>query len=67
MKPTSAALLLLLLCLAPSQARALDRPNWMDNPGIVMAGNWEEPSFRARRLGNPDFTLPPDKIAAYQR
>ena len=48
-------------------ALALDRPQWMDSPGIVMAGNWEEPTFRARRMGRLDYTLPPDKIEAYQR
>ncbi|MBM3888883.1 MAG: hypothetical protein FJ388_07115 [Verrucomicrobia bacterium] len=50
-----------------SDASALDRPKWMDEPGIVMAGNWEEPSFRARRMGRLDFTLPPDKLADYAR
>jgi hypothetical protein len=55
------------LSLASVPTRALDRPRWMDHPGGVMAGNWEEPSFRARRLGNLDFTLPPEKAAAYQR
>jgi hypothetical protein len=67
MKRTSAALLFSLLSLAPLPARALDRPGWMDNPGIVMAGNWEEPSFRARRFGQTNFMLPPEKVAAYQR
>ena len=67
MKRTSAALLLFLLGLTSVQTRALDRPRWMDHPGIVMAGNWEEPSFRARRMGQTNFTLPPEKLAAYQR
>ena len=40
-----------LLCAAAWAAMqipalALDRPEWMDRPGIVMAGSWEEPSFR---------------------
>ena len=48
-------------------ALALDRPEWMDQPGIVMAGNWEEPSFRARRMGRTDYTLPPEKLAEYAR
>lgn len=39
----------------------------MDEPGIVMAGNWEEPSFRARKMGRLDFTLPPERLAAYAR
>jgi len=67
MKHTAATVSLLLLCLAPTQTRALDRPRWMDEPGIVMAGNWEEPSFRARRAGRMDFSLPPEKLVAYQR
>ena len=67
MKLTSAAVPLFLLCLVPAQTPALDRPQWMDHPGIVMAGNWEEPTFRARRAGRMDFTLPPDKLAPYQR
>ena len=67
MKPTSATLLLLLLCLTPVTTSALDRPRWMDEPGIVMAGNWEEPSFRARRMGQTNFMLPPERLAAYRR
>jgi hypothetical protein len=67
MKLTSTAVLLFLLSLAPVKTPALDRPRWMDEPGIVMAGDWEEPTFRARRSGRMDFTLPPDKLAAYQR
>jgi hypothetical protein len=67
MKQMPAALLIFLLCLASAPTRALDRPRWMDDPGIVMAGNWEEPSFRARRMGQTNFMLPPEKLAAYQR
>lgn len=52
-------------CLA--QAPSLDRPQWMDQPGIVMAGNWEEPTFRARAMGRTDYTLPPEKLADYAR
>jgi hypothetical protein len=48
-------------------APALDRPEWMDQPGIVMAGSWEEPSFRARRMGRTDYTLPADLQAQYAR
>jgi hypothetical protein len=67
MKRTFAALFLSLLSLAPLPTHALDRPRWMDEPGIVMAGNWEEPSFRARRMGQTNFMLPPEKLAAYRR
>jgi len=48
-------------------AWTLDRPAWMDEPGIVMAGNWEEPTFRARRMGRLDFTLPPERLEGYER
>ena len=67
MKPLPTTVILLLFCLPPPLARALDRPRWMDTLGIVMAGNWEEPSFRARRLGQTNFMLPPEKLAAYRR
>ena len=61
-----------LLCAAAWAAMhaaslALDRPAWMDQPGIVMAGSWEEPSFRARRMGRTDYTLPADLQAQYAR
>ncbi len=61
-----------LLCAAAWAAMqipapALDRPEWMDQPGIVMAGSWEEPSFRARRMGRTDYTLPADLRAQYAR
>jgi hypothetical protein len=61
-----------LLCAAvwvamPIPAPAVDRPEWMDRPGIVMAGSWEEPSFRARRMGRTDYTLPADLQAQYAR
>ena len=67
MKLTTAAVSLLLLCLAPARTQALDRPRWMDEPGIVMAGSWEAPSYRARGAGRMDFNLSPEKLAAYQR
>jgi hypothetical protein len=39
----------------------------MDQPGIVMAGSWEAPAYRGRGAGRMDFTLPPEKVPAYQR
>ena len=61
-----------LFCVAAlvalnARSLAVDRPEWMDQPGIVMAGSWEEPSFRARRMGRTDYTLPPEKQAEYAR
>jgi len=62
------ACLLGVLCAAvAASAAAVDRPKWMDEPGIVMAGNWEEPTFRARRMGRLDYTLPPEKLQQYAR
>jgi hypothetical protein len=67
MQPRFTILAFLLLSLGALPTPALDRPGWMDNPGIVMAGSWEAPSYRGRGAGRMDFTLPPDKVAAYQR
>jgi len=66
-KLTSTAVWVLLFSLAHLESPALDRPRWMDHPGIVMAGDWEEPTFRGRRAGRLDFSLPPDKVAGYQQ
>jgi hypothetical protein len=67
MKRTALFVLLLVLALALIRTHALDRPRWMDEPGIVMAGSWEAPAYRGRGAGRMDFTLPPEKMAAYQR
>jgi hypothetical protein len=67
MKALRTVLLIGVLSLAHVQTRALDRPAWMDNPGIVMAGSWEAPCYRGRGAGRMDFTLPPEKVAAYER
>jgi hypothetical protein len=48
MKLTSAAVILFVVSLTSIQSPALDRPSWMDKPGIVMAGSWEAPCYRAR-------------------
>jgi hypothetical protein len=60
-------LIVLLGAAGLARGEGLSRPDWMDEPGLVMAGNWEEPSFRARRMGRLDYTLPPDKIEQYNR
>ena len=59
--------MLFVVSLTPVQTPALDRPNWMDKPGIVMAGSWEAPCYRGRGAGRMDFTLPPETLADYQR
>lgn len=60
-------LFILILCLSSILATAAERPRWMDEEGIVMAGNWEEPAFRARRVGYTDFKMPPEWIPGYER
>jgi len=67
MAPRLAGTAVFLLSAGLAQTRVLDRPRWMDEPGIVMAGNCEEPSFRARRMGRLDYTLPPEKVVGYER
>ena len=61
-----------ILCLLPwlavsADAATLDRPEWMDRPGIVMAGSWEPVCARARGMGRLDYRLPPEKLADYAR
>ncbi len=67
MKLTSAAVILFVVTLTPIPTPALDRPSWMDKPGIVMAGSWEAPCYRGRGAGRMDFTLPPERLAEYER
>jgi formylglycine-generating enzyme required for sulfatase activity len=50
------------LTLPPDQ-----RPAWLAEQGIVMAGSWEPLSFRVRRDGAPDYTPTPEQSAAYLR
>jgi hypothetical protein len=63
----AAGLSVILILVCSATATAIERPKWMDEPGIVMAGSWEEPSFRARCLGRLDYQLPPDKEQLYAR
>lgn len=51
-----------VLTLAPDQ-----RPAWLAQDGIVMAGSWEPLFFRVRRDGAADYTPTAEQIAAYQR
>lgn len=64
---TPLAALALICAIDQPQVRGVDRPQWMDKPGIVMAGSWEAPAYRGRGAGRMDFTLPPEKVPAYER
>jgi hypothetical protein len=44
-----------------------ERPAWLADQGIVMAGSWEPLSFRVRRDGAPGYTPTPEQRAAYLR
>lgn len=61
-KPSIVALFLAVMSVA-----AAERPQWMDQEGIVMAGSWEAPAFLARRAGYSDFKMPPEWLPGYKR
>ncbi len=50
------------LTLPPAQ-----RPAWLQNEGMVMAGDWEPLLFRVRRDGGRGYAPSPDQLAAYAR
>ena len=66
-----ATLLLVFLSLVGSSASEpltlpLDqRPSWVEEDGIVMAGSWEPLLFRVRRDGSPGYTPTPEQKEAY--
>jgi len=64
MKRVITALLFLFFFSIPSFAT--ERPHWMDEEGIVMAGSWEAPAFRARRAGYKNFKMPPEWFPGYK-
>ncbi len=43
------------------------RPNWLEQDGIVMAGSWEPLLFRVRRDGSEGYNPTPEQHAAYLR
>ena len=57
----------LFVVLLGGFTHAAERPSWMDEQGIIMAGSWEEPSFRARRAGYADFKMPAEWLPGYKR
>ena len=66
--------LLLLLCgllpLAGADTLTLpldQRPAWVAQDGIVMAGSWEPLMFRVRRDGGSGYEPTPEQRAAYER
>jgi hypothetical protein len=50
------------LTLPPEQ-----RPDWLREDGIVMAGSWEPLLFRVRRDGSPGYAPTPEQREAYGR
>ncbi|HOZ48033.1 MAG TPA: hypothetical protein PLO37_24210 [Candidatus Hydrogenedentes bacterium] len=44
-----------------------ERPEWVRQDGIVMAGSWEPLLFRVRRDGSDGYTPTPEQRAAYER
>ena len=67
------ALLVLTCCLAgiaqaePVRLPPEQRPEWLRQEGIVMAGSWEPLLYRVRRDGNPGYTPTAAQRAAYVR
>lgn len=64
--------LTVLCCLLPALASAqtlpvAQRPAWLAEEGIVMAGSWEPLLFRVRRDGGSDYTPSPQQREAYVR
>jgi hypothetical protein len=75
LRRTATALTVIFLVLVfawPASAEPLtlplnQRPNWLRQDGIVMAGSWEPLSFRVRRDGSSGFTPTEEQQAAYLR
>ena len=63
-------LVLCLTCLVWAEPLTLplaQRPDWLEQDGIVMAGSWEPLLFRVRRDGSDGYTPTPEQRAAYAR
>ncbi len=66
------AAILFLCCSGMARAESLtlptdQRPGWLRQDGIVMAGSWEPLLFRVRRDGGSDYTPTAEQQAAYRR
>lgn len=70
-KRIAALILALALITAPGMAantqRGAERPLWMDDETLVVAGSWHTLAHRARLLDRMDFMLPVDGFEAYRK
>ncbi len=48
-------------------ADGAERPAWMDDESLVVAGSWRAPAHRARLLDRMDFMLPAERYEAYRK
>ncbi len=69
---TAKTFLLLISVAATAQAESLtlplsERPEWLKQDGIVMAGSWEPLVFRVRRDGSKGYAPTLDQLQAYAR
>ncbi len=55
------------VCAEPLTLPLDERPAWLRQEGIVMAGSWEPLLFRVRRDGSSGYTPTAEQRAAYQR
>ena len=55
------------VCAEPLTLPLDERPQWLRQEGIVMAGSWEPLLFRVRRDGSSGYTPTAEQRAAYQR
>jgi len=63
-------LLLALACASQAEQLTLprdQRPKWLAEQGLVMAGSWEPLPFRVRRDGSPGYRPTAAQIAAWNR
>ena len=56
-----------LACAEPLTLTPAQRPAWLAEQGIVMAGSWEPLPFRVRRDGGANYTPTAEQRAAYIR
>ncbi|HUT93923.1 MAG TPA: alpha-amylase family protein [Thermoguttaceae bacterium] len=55
------------VCAEPLTLPLDERPQWLRQEGIVMAGSWEPLLFRVRRDGGSGYTPTAEQRAAYER
>ena len=54
-------------CSQRPSLQLVERPEWLERDGLVMAGSWEPLLFRVRRDGAPGYTPTEAQRAAYLR